>query len=58
MTKPKLYCPETTGTFVMMFGFKQPLNYVKDFRVKSKKRRNYDRKKKIQNHQMGFKTTD
>ena len=38
MTKVKLYCPETMGTFRMMFGFKQPLNYVKDNRVKSKKR--------------------
>ena len=33
-----MYCPETTGTFVMMFGFKQPLNYVKDNRIKAKKR--------------------
>ena len=53
----KLYCPETMGTFKMMFGFKQPLRYVKDYRIKSKKI-NYDRKKKIQDHQMGFKTTD
>ena len=30
MTKAKLYCPETQGTFIMMFGFKQPLNYVKE----------------------------
>jgi len=57
MTKAKLYCPETMGTFKMMFGFKQPLNYVKDNRTKLKKR-NYERKKKIQDHQMGFKTTD
>ena len=57
MTKVKLYCPKTTGTFIMMFGFKQPLAYVKDNRVKSKKRNN-ERKKKIQDHQMGFKTTD
>ena len=49
MTKAKLYNPETQGTFVMMFGFKQPLNYVKDYRVKTKKR-NYDRKKKLQNN--------
>ena len=46
MTKPKLYCPETTGTFVMMFGFKQPTKFIKDPRTKLKKR-NYDRKKKI-----------
>ena len=46
MTKAKLYCPETMGTFMMMFGFAQPLRYVKDYRIKSKKR-NYDRKKKL-----------
>ena len=57
MTKAKMYCPETQGTFRMKFGFKQPLNYVKDNRIKSKKR-DYERKKKIQKHQMGFKTTD
>jgi len=57
MTKPKLYCPETTGTFVMMFGFKQPTKFIKDSRTKLKKR-NYDRKKKIQDHQMGSKATD
>ena len=57
MTKIKMYCPETVGSFVMMFGFKQPLNYVKDNRVKLKKRNN-ERKKKIQDHQMGFKTTN
>ena len=39
MTKAKLYCPETKGTFVMMFGFKQPLNYVKDNRTRAKKRK-------------------
>jgi len=39
MTKVKLYCPETKGSFIMMFGFKQPLNYVKDNRVKYKKRK-------------------
>ena len=49
MTKAKLYCPETTGTFVMMFGFKQPIKYIKDSRTKLKKR-NYDRKKKLQNN--------
>ena len=57
MTKVKLYNPDTQGTFRMMFGFAQPLSYVKDNRTKLKKR-NYDRKKKIQDHQMGFKTTD
>jgi len=56
MTKVKMYCPKTMGTFKMMFGFAQPLNYVKDNRVKLKKRNN-DRKKKIQDHQMGFKRT-
>jgi AraC-like DNA-binding protein len=39
MTKAKMYCPETMGTFRMMFGFMQPLRYVKDYRVKSKKRK-------------------
>jgi hypothetical protein len=39
MTKIKMYCPDSVGSFVMMFGFKQPLNYVKDNRVKSKKRK-------------------
>jgi|TARA_R110000824_G_scaffold4702_2_gene22518 hypothetical protein len=39
MTKQKLYCPEKTGTFVMMFGFKQPSNFIKDPRVKTKKRK-------------------
>ena len=43
MTKVKMYCPETMGTFKMMFGFAQPLSYVKDNRVKLKKR-NYDKK--------------
>jgi|TARA_R110001583_G_scaffold25792_1_gene93298 hypothetical protein len=38
MTKVKMYCPETQGTFVMMFGFKQPLNYIKNSRDKLKKR--------------------
>ena len=57
MTKVKLYCPETTGTFVMMFGFKQPVKFIKDSRTKLKKR-NYDRKKKIQDNQMGSKATD
>jgi len=46
MAKVKLYCPETMGTFRMMFGFAQPIKYVKDNRIKLKKR-NYDRKKEI-----------
>lgn len=57
MTKLKMYCPETMGTFKMMFGFAQPTPYIKDNRTKIKKR-DYDRKKKIQEHQVGFKTTD
>ena len=57
MTKAKLYCPKTMGTFKMMFGFAQPTPYIKDNRTKLKKR-NYDRNKKIQEHQVGFKTTD
>ena len=43
MTKAKMYCPETRGTFRMMFGFAQPAKYVKDNRVKLKKR-NYERR--------------
>tara|TARA_R110000824_G_scaffold995_1_gene5582 strand:+ start:729 stop:869 length:141 start_codon:yes stop_codon:yes gene_type:complete len=46
MTKAKMYCPDTMGTFRMMFGFAQPIKYVKDNRTKLKKR-NYDRKKEI-----------
>jgi|TARA_R110002110_G_scaffold393275_1_gene606950 hypothetical protein len=57
MTKPKMYCPKTMGTFRMMFGFAQPIKFIKDGRTKLKKR-NHDRKKKIQDHQMGFKATD
>ena len=57
MTKVKMYCPKTMGTFRMMFGFAQPIKFIKDGRTKLKKR-NYDRKKKIQDHQMGFKTTN
>ena len=34
-----MYCPDKTNTFVMMFGFKQPLYYVKAPRVKTKKRK-------------------
>ena len=29
MTKEKLYCPETMGTFKMMFGFPQPTRMVR-----------------------------
>ena len=39
MTKAKMYCPETRGTFRMMFGFAQPAKYVKDPRTKLKKRK-------------------
>ena len=46
MTKVKLYNPDTQGTFRMMFGFAQPLRYVKDNRTKLKKI-NYDRTKKL-----------
>tara|TARA_R110000824_G_scaffold49143_1_gene138069 strand:- start:566 stop:706 length:141 start_codon:yes stop_codon:yes gene_type:complete len=46
MTKVKMYCPDTMGTFKMMFGFDQPLKYIKAKRTKLKKR-NYDRTKKI-----------
>ena len=53
----KLYCPETMGTFKMMFGFAEPVKFIKDSRTKLKKR-NYDRKKKIQDNQMGSKATD
>ena len=57
MAKEKLYCPETMGTFMMMFGVKQPLKYIKGSSYKLKKINN-ERKKKIQDHQMGLKTTD
>ena len=57
MNKEKLYCPDTQGTFKMMFGFAQPTPYIKNNRTKLKKRNN-DRKKKIQDHQMGSKATD
>ena len=57
MTKAKLYNPETMGTYRMMFGFAQPIKYIKDNRTKLNKRNN-DRKKKIQDHQMGSKTTN
>jgi len=42
----KLYCPKIMGTFRMMFGFTQPVKFIKDSRTKLKKR-NYDREKKI-----------
>ena len=57
MTKAKMYCPKTKGTFIMMFGFKQPTKFIKDISSKLKKINN-ERKKKIQDHQMGLKTTD
>ena len=53
----KLYCPETMGIFKMMFGFAQPIKYIKDNRTKLNKRNNA-RKKKIQDHQMGSKATN
>ena len=56
MTKAKMYCPETKGTFVMMFGFAQPTD-IKDSKVKFKKINN-ERAKKIQDHQMGSKATN
>jgi hypothetical protein len=40
MTKVKMYCPKTMGTFKMMFGFAQPLNYTKHFKPKLKKQNN------------------
>ena len=46
MTKVKLYCPDTQGTFRMMFGFAQPVKFIKDSRTKLKKRNN-DRAKKL-----------
>ena len=42
MTKAKLYCPDTMGTFRMMFGFAQPIKYIKDKRVKDRSR-DYDK---------------
>tara|TARA_R110000744_G_scaffold319857_1_gene426104 strand:- start:222 stop:398 length:177 start_codon:yes stop_codon:yes gene_type:complete len=38
MTKAKMYCPDTMGTFRMMFGFAQPIRYIKDNRVKDRSR--------------------
>tara|TARA_R110000744_G_scaffold66594_1_gene136142 strand:- start:113 stop:253 length:141 start_codon:yes stop_codon:yes gene_type:complete len=46
MTKVKMYSPETMGSFRMMFGFAQPIKYIKDSRTQLKKRNN-DRAKKI-----------
>ena len=57
MAKVKMYCPETMGTFKMMFGFDQPIKFILDKRTKLKKIDN-ERTKKIQDHQMGFKTTN
>jgi hypothetical protein len=50
MTKVKMYCPETMGTFKMMFGFEQPLKYIKNKRDKdfSKDYAKLKYKKKIQ----------
>ena len=56
MTKEKLYCPETMGTFKMMFGFDQLIAFIKDKRNKLKKI-DHERTKKIQDHQMGLKRT-
>ena len=42
MKKEKLYCPEKTGTFQMMFGFPQPtrivrkISYGKEYKVNLK----------------------
>ncbi len=48
MTKEKLYCPDTQGTFKMMFGFAQPIAFIKDSRTKLKKRNG--NKKDLQEH--------
>ena len=34
-----MYCPDTMGTFKMMFGFGQPLKYIKAPRTKLKKKK-------------------
>tara|TARA_R110001583_G_scaffold122418_2_gene273703 strand:- start:521 stop:643 length:123 start_codon:yes stop_codon:yes gene_type:complete len=39
MTKVKMYCPKTMGTFKMMFGFDQPVKFIKAKRTKLKKRK-------------------
>jgi len=51
MTKVKLYNPETMGTFKMMFGFAQPIAFIKDNRTKLKKRNG--NKKNLQDNQVG-----
>tara|TARA_R110000744_G_scaffold104680_1_gene200339 strand:- start:822 stop:962 length:141 start_codon:yes stop_codon:yes gene_type:complete len=38
MKAEEMYCPKKMGTFKMMFGFAQPLKYIKDSRTKLKKR--------------------
>ena len=45
MTKAKMYCPETKGTFRMMFGFAQPIKFILDSRTKLKKE--YEKRKKL-----------
>tara|TARA_R110000751_G_scaffold140331_1_gene243995 strand:+ start:65 stop:277 length:213 start_codon:yes stop_codon:yes gene_type:complete len=40
--KQEMYCPDTMGTFRMMFGFAQPIKYIKDNRVKDRSR-DYDK---------------
>tara|TARA_R110000796_G_scaffold65936_3_gene152081 strand:+ start:187 stop:324 length:138 start_codon:yes stop_codon:yes gene_type:complete len=45
MTKVKMYCPKKMGTFKMMFGFAQPIKYIKDSRTKLKKEN--ERRKKL-----------
>lgn len=30
LVKEKLYCPDTVGSFRMMFGFRQPSSYYKN----------------------------
>jgi len=47
MTKVKLYNPDTQGTFRMMFGFAQPLRYVKSYKLsRSKIKKEYETRKK------------
>ena len=53
MSKVKMYCAETMGTFRMMFGFAQPLKYIKNKRdipfsndyAKLKNKKKYDERK-------------
>tara|TARA_R110000824_G_scaffold288519_1_gene477008 strand:- start:466 stop:630 length:165 start_codon:yes stop_codon:yes gene_type:complete len=49
MTKVKLYCPKTMGTFKMMFGFDQPIKFILDNRKKNGKTKN------LQNNKVGIK---